>query len=168
MSCLQMKTWAGSDCRQLGFSNIHRGSVECFALTSFGTTTKASCPCCRSRPSVCFLLCLLNKIYRIATEQLLHQHNLSSIWRQCAQIWSAYATLDRHSLHTHIQSAKTRLQTHHACDLALPLQAVTMDGASNCRQRMSIANQRSSHPSAFSILLSQLAAPSTGQTHFSC
>lgn len=46
MSCLQMKTWAGSDCRQLGSSNIHRGSVECFALTSFGATTKASCPWC--------------------------------------------------------------------------------------------------------------------------
>ena len=57
--------------------------------------------------------------------------------------------------HSHTHSLqKYSLQKHDACHLALPLQAVTMDGAGNCRQHIPIANKRSSHPSAFSILLS--------------
>lgn len=37
---MQIKVWAGDDCRQLSSSNIHRGSVECFAISSGSGSNK--------------------------------------------------------------------------------------------------------------------------------
>ena len=38
--CSQIKVWAADDYRQLSSSNLHRGSVECFAVTRAGTAVK--------------------------------------------------------------------------------------------------------------------------------
>ena len=39
-NAVQIKVWAGDDYRQLGSSTIHRGSVECFAITQASGITK--------------------------------------------------------------------------------------------------------------------------------
>ena len=50
---VQIKLWSGDDCRQLSSSNVHRGSVDCFAVTSAASSKKV----CASLQLV--LLCAL-------------------------------------------------------------------------------------------------------------
>lgn len=45
LAAMQIKVWAGHDCRQLSSSNIHRGSVDCFAITKAATVNKVCSFC---------------------------------------------------------------------------------------------------------------------------
>ncbi len=63
---VQIKLWSGDDCHQLSSSNVHRGSVDCFAVTSAATSNKV----CAFLQLI--LLCALLLIFPTSCRAWLH------------------------------------------------------------------------------------------------